>query len=865
MFADDPAFTSNVIEDSVPVPRYVGPYIHSDVQVVYWKARISGANASWSATRLFHVKSRPLPANDFVVPAGSGYSAITSRLREAMAACPNPPTVEKLCRLRFEPGTYVIGQHDAPVGDAVLDVHDVANFHVDGEGSTFIVSDPGISFVHVRGSDHVTVSALTVRFETTTGEPVGHTAGRVTGIDVSNKKILFEVLPGHLPLDSPLVANANDRTWGYLTDPEVPGRIKTKVPGTGASKSVPDFFIFSPGHEEKVGANAFWITLDGSQAHYVDFVNVGDVMVKTASYGPGSYQALAALKALNSNDITFLDLKIYTAPGRGFFGSRANDTKFLGVKLLLQTMPTRRYATSPGDAIIGSAYPIGHWVEGCVFEGVMDDIIAENSLPVYASAVDFIQRTLTFRGAKDRLDAGDQVTYYDPGRNVAAGPFRIEQACLANPCVVTVSGPLEQVDANNIWPKGTNTGRFFVEKEQGQYAYYRGNIFRNSRHLGVNLSLRDAAVESNAFEGLGECAVYASPSVGVWDNGWRLRGFLFKDNVVASCGLGIEAPYRPSIHLGVPVVKGVQATGSNVHSRIRVVGNSITDWEGAAIEVFNASGVEIRNNTISDEQKSAFASPAPHYPIYLKYDDGVVVRSNVVTDVRMMGDSGQVVKAVSVGGLDVLDNEWVTTVVHFADGYESESSAEPGASFTSVDTAVDVAGQFLEATSTAIGANRTYFPTRLGSSAPNLTVGWSATVTIPDTAWIGIGFQESDVDNGFFAGSNDNTGPWVVLAPTAATIQGGVWTTGSISRFADVWAPGQSHRVEFCYHPATRTADLWSDGRPLGLGLPIQHLDASGQLADPVMKHVQIQFFGTGVGNGHVDDFKVVTLPISVE
>ena len=96
------------------------------------------------------------------------------------------------------------------------------------------------------------------------------------------------------------------------------------------------------------------------------------------------------------------------------------------------------------------------------------------------------------------------------------------------------------------------------------------------------------------------------------------------------------------------------------------------------------------------------------------------------------------------------------------------------------------------------------------------------------------------------------------------TIQGGHSTTGSVDNFQNLFSAGQVITAEFAYHVLPQTVDLYIDGYPVTIGLPILHKGESGNIAAPVVTYAQLIFRNQNSAGAYFDSFEVNTLPVDI-
>lgn len=188
------------------------------------------------------------------------------------------------------------------------------------------------------------------------------------------------------------------------------------------------------------------------------------------------------------------------------------------------------------------------------------------------------------------------------------------------------------------------------------------------------------------------------------------------------------------------------------------------------------------------------------------------------------------------------------------------------ASFTGTvyNVTVDGAGHLVSISAATAGANYRFPLAAVPlTSDPSITeIRWKAVLKTPtNSEWIAIGFHGG---NAALLSTGANSGPWVLFRSTMAQIWGGHSTLVPSVVFLNLFSAGQVITAEFVYHVPSKTVDLYIDGTPVAVGLPIVHKDESGNEADPVIAYAQLMFRYQAPDAAYVDSFEVDTLPVEI-
>lgn len=835
--ANDSSFSSIQQSDSIPVPRYV-PLQYMPVNGDYWwRVRVQYADGSvgtWSSASRLSIASgtvyRVYPTNTL--------AEIKAVIADAAANTPS--------RLIFDPGTYELDLSD---GDSLFYLNRKQDMYIYGVNCNIIMQNPDSRFsvfvyckdIHMRG--------FSVEYATEDdGIPVTHTAGSVVSVNENDASFVFDPFDGYLPPTDPCISNASQRTWGYLVNSNVPGRLKYNVP---------DFYSMSDTVSD-LGNGQYRLYLSEDHASRISYFDAGDVFVKNAGWG-----GRQILTAVGSTNISYFLIKNYASPG-AFFGGNYNDgIHFLMCKSLLKT---GRYVSTAADGFIGAGYKTGFWMEECEVEGLLDDCINASSTHLHVESQ--VSTNILKVYSASLLEAGNHLTLFNPPDAAVEGEYTVLSSVkgVDGLWTVTLDGAVQ-----TVYPGQDNwDSQLFIKERSHQYAYIRNNTFENSRRYGALFRAHNAVIEGNTFAGLGSAAIHGeNDSILSFDGGLDNSNVRILDNSIDDCGQGYYffTQEHGAIELGI---NGYYSTCTQmVHQLIEISGNEIYDWDGKGIRVENTRDVLIYSNTVSDLNAASFASGvSANYAVYLSYVSNAVVTENILLDDRFM-DSAIYISDSS--DCIVLDNQMDSTCL-FADDFSgsagdvvqnSTPEVSPGLAETAYKVALDGLGHVV---ATSVVHNAGYRVQLDGDPLTNdsgvTAIQVKAVFKAPSSDWVGIGFSEGDAAGLLTSGAN--SGPWVVFSPSGAVVHGGHGTTGSVNSFPGLYSAGDVVSAEFTYHVLAQKADLYVDGEPVVLGLPITHKNESGIEEAPSIEFVQLQLRNQTSGGAYIDSMSVDILPVEV-
>lgn len=431
-----------------------------------------------------------LRIKDFGAVAGSGTcntKAIQAAIDEAIRS--RIPT-----RIEFDRGVYRI---DNPNGRDALVVEDASRLIIDGNGAEFRITEPTNQFLLVRGSKKVIVKDLSVDFEVSP-----HTQGWVTGVDKEAGTLVVELDPDFPDLDQPHFRAAAYK-WGFIKDRDNPVAFKE---GT-------EFRLFLK-EWKKIDESKYLLEVEHKIK--LETVEVGDPYVQISRIDG------ALMHAHRSEDVTFMDMRIYASSNAVFATNYCTRPNFIRIKAAPRD---GRWLTAGADGCFNFSGREGPWVEGCHFEALGDDNLIVKGYRAHCINVvneqtfDLVHGSMRFDRPQPDFEAfltrdedwkwevapGDSLTVMDP----------LERAIASRPVVTEVEelryGVRVRVDRRipNI-RKGTDyeTALAFFNEDCCQPGFVvKSNIFKSAVRFGFLLKSHDGLVEGNLFEGNSDQAI----------------------------------------------------------------------------------------------------------------------------------------------------------------------------------------------------------------------------------------------------------------------------------------------------------------------------------------------------------------------
>ncbi|QHI69816.1 right-handed parallel beta-helix repeat-containing protein [Tichowtungia aerotolerans] len=827
--AQDETFQTMEDTDSVPVSRYV-PLDALPAGTCWWRVRAryrDGSHGRWTDSRQLTIS---VPQNLYTVSVGDSTDVITNTIAAAAADTP--------ARLVFETGTYRV---PVPDGRWLFQLEDVHDLIVDGQDSLIIMDNPDSGFCRLESCADILLRNFQVDYFNTNGIPTTHTAGTVISTDAATASFVFQPLENYLPPDDPIIRDASARRWGCLMDTNTPGRLKVNVP---------NWFDFKD-QVDALGNNLYRLYLIDAHAGRISDFQPGDTFVKSGTYGE------FVMFCQFCTNVTYEAITSYAGAANHYIGNWNDGIHFLRCASRIKK---GRLMSNSNGGYVGSGYLTGFWIEECLTEGMFDDAVNCNNGPSDVLDKPASNQVLIWGFSARYLEAGDAVTVYTAPEGLFNGRFTVNELEFLLGGKDDGGGWLLTLDRDvgTIDPGLENwNSKVYIDKLAHTDAYIRNSTFQNSRRFGCLFKSYGGVIEGNHFEGLSEAAVHAENESRSFDGGLECRDVRVLNNTIVDCGYSDAFFYQGhgAIEFGISAYNTVCTQA--VHRSVEISGNTICDWDGMGISIENAEDVLICSNTVSNlSADEFFATVDQNHAVSLAYTAGATVTGNHLLDTRPM-DAAVYVENSS--NCIVLYNDMAST-----DVYSSDFSDVSSLTGTAYNVTVDGFGHLVSTSSAVPNANyRFSLPGGPLTADPSVTeIRWKAVLRVPtNSEWVAIGLLGGDAA---LLSSGSDSGPWVLFRSTFVNIWGGHSTSVSSDTFRNLFSPGDVITAEFAYHVLSKTVDLYIDGDPVAVELPIVHKDEDGNEADPVVGYAQLLFRLQDPGAAYFDQFEIRSLPVEV-
>ena len=436
--------------------------------------------------------------------------------------------------LEFETGKmYKISEKQDAF--ALLDLDNLSNFTIEGNGCTIVFERPTNSFINIEGCTNIKINNISVEYN----ERI-IIYGNVKSKNIEENSINIEI-----PDDSPLPA---DESWAqfYCTNP-IDGQW---IFGTfmNSEKAIPGFMPFDAlmiKTIEKVQDREYRVTFKDSISNYASSINVGSRFVfksRWNSYDFGEnnkYGRPDFLVVSHSKNITFDGIEtngslLMLAPVSYCDGR----ITFRNCKM----KPTNGdLITSAADGIHLGTNRFGVIVENCELTNSLDDLI---NTQTYCGNVEKKIDECIFETSRDMFcRIGDEIKFFDTENHEVIGSAflktieRTDDGKYRLTLDRAVDGIVSLEEANSPTVvynmNAANSGNII-----------KNNIFANSRRHAYIIRSANSIIENNYMENNAGAATEAANEIhGGVNEGLFPSSLTFRNNTVKS--EGISSKYIP--------------------------------------------------------------------------------------------------------------------------------------------------------------------------------------------------------------------------------------------------------------------------------------------------------------------------------
>ena len=545
--------------------------------------------------------------------------------------------------LEFETGKmYKISEKQDAF--ALLDLDNLSNFTIEGNGCTIVFERPTNSFINIEGCTNIKINNISVEYNDRI-----IIYGNVKSKNIEENSINIEI-----PDDSPLPA---DESWAqfYCTNP-IDGQW---IFGTfmNSEKAIPGFMPFDAlmiKTIEKVQDREYRVTFKDSISNYASSINVGSRFVfksRWNSYDFGEnnkYGRPDFLVVSHSKDITFDGIEtngslLMLAPVSYCDGR----ITFRNCKM----KPTNGdLITSAADGIHLGTNRFGVIVENCELTNSLDDLI---NTQTYCGNVEKKIDECIFETSRDMFcRIGDEIKFFDTENHEVIGSAflktieRTDDGKYRLTLDRAVDGIVSLEEANSPTVvynmNAANSGNII-----------KNNIFANSRRHAYIIRSANSIIENNYMENNAGAATEAANEIhGGVNEGLFPSSLTFRNNTVKS--EGISSKYIPFNIYSWNARQGDQKAIDGV-----LIENNTIDVPSVngSIRINSVNGLYMLNNTIkSNAEFDRDVSPITISNSNIAQIDGVdfsykqnvsavinitgcEVNENDITNIKLIGEN----------------------------------------------------------------------------------------------------------------------------------------------------------------------------------------------------------------------------------
>lgn len=484
--------------------------------------------------------------------------------------------------LEIEPDEYRLDPPDIEPPHPHFEVHDLRHNTIEGNGATFVFTDPSRGGIHVLGGEGLTVRALTLDWD-----PVPFTQVTITGLTDGGRTVAVTVDEGY-PAPTHAMFDVAQHVSATLHAPD--GRLISGIRQRGSP-----FKEFSSVTE--LGGRRYELVLADRPGQNTRGLAVGRRLVLAARGGHG---VAHGIWFTNADALTLESLTVHTSPGMAIQGSFCSDARVIDATIS-PPPDSDRDLGSVADGINFSNGAAGPTIEGCRLERIGDDgVIVDTELMAVADIVD--DRTIGVASVgRPHAERGDVFEVMTPGgvRKGGLPPVadlthrtRHDQPWVPDvPETLTFEGPIE----------GTvQAGDYLANRAEANAGFrIRDTVVRGSVANSIRLGSGPGVVEGNTLDGAARhgiwlrCDTSGTHAPKRWTNDVVIR-----NNRIAGSGLSFFAAPNASAIRAVHRLGEAGRTEGRPHRNLVLEGNLIEDCAHLGVELEDVEGAQLLDHEL---------------------------------------------------------------------------------------------------------------------------------------------------------------------------------------------------------------------------------------------------------------------------
>lgn len=472
---------------------------------------------------------------------------------------------KKRVKIFFPKGIYHIkGEgHNLQEMTHAFSLSGMSDFIIEGDSAVIMIENPAIGFLNLKKCMNGIIKGITIDYKT-----LPFSQGKVLEIEAGQGTFIYE--SDHLGSQPTEEHFEQAKTkWGILFDNQNNRILKKGAPNLIPLKQI-----------EKISNHKFRIKTTSAA---LDHIQQGDPFAIIARYNGRPTYGMH-----ECHQISFMDNTHYAGPA-GSFGIRESSCINI-VRCNILQKANRLISQNADCAHITPGY-IGPWIEGCIFEGQMDDAINIKTELVY------ILKTIRDNEyiVRAKLKVGNNLSLFNPREGQLIGTCKVIQAVPEqNHTRIVIDRSFSNLQIGNDKMKDM----FFNNSKSNSHFIIKNNTFRNSRRYGMLIQAKNGIIESNTFENVSTAAIVLQNSAS-WPEGFVPQNIVIKNNRITNCGFDkiywIETSNPAPILIRTITATKRQAIWQGIE-HIKISNNQISSNSEKAIYLSGTQDIIIERN-----------------------------------------------------------------------------------------------------------------------------------------------------------------------------------------------------------------------------------------------------------------------------
>jgi len=513
------------------------------------------------------------------------------------------------CEIRVGAGAWRFLPTD-PEASSVIPLVGLTNLSLVGEGpglTTLVVGNPKVSCLRVEASRQIRMAGFAIDYD-----PVPFTQGTVVSVETNlagvagsapgeTARFDLRLDPAYLPPDDPRYSSPN-ASWGAKVIPGVYWDLWA-VRSKRWEHPSPDLVRFF--------TDARGIAQSGLKA--------GDRFAHSFRW-----YVRDAVVCWASQSVALEDVHIWASPSTTTVWANSEDLVIRGLAIAVKP-GSDRLISSCADGIHAFGVRGRFLIEGCRFEGMLDDGINVHCRAAHVMEGSTPERLRINNAGTFDCRPGDRLQVWDgtDGRIKA----ELKVAAVAHETGIIKILSLERaVEGLRMGKSRETADNLFNLDACCAGVVIRSNYFGHHRGRAIVCKAVGARIEGNAFENVDGLAVGILQESG-WGEGPVPRDILITGNTFTGVPrLGSAA--NPSIRTHIAKAGG--QVELPLIENVRIVSNRFVNPRVGAMDIRNASGVEILANTVLSDPTNVHDFRLP--VLMLMHSRGIRVDGLAVDD-----------------------------------------------------------------------------------------------------------------------------------------------------------------------------------------------------------------------------------------